>query len=429
MKLFIVWKMLESEKPMRKVSEHKNGHRVIVKKPELLAPAGNLEKLKVAVIYGADAVFVGGKEFSLRSNASNFSLEDIKEGVAFASKYGADIHVTCNIILHDDNLEGIKEYLLELDKIGVKAIIVADPYIMTIAKSLNLRLEVHVSTQLSSLNSEAIHFFQEMGMDRVVLGREVSFDDLAIICKKCAIDIEYFIHGAMCVHYSGRCMLSNYFSHRDANRGGCSQSCRWEYDLFDGDKKINDEQTKFSMSSKDMALGTNIIHLIELGVDSFKIEGRMKSLHYIATVVGTYRKLIDAYCENPDNFEMSDFYKNELLKAANRAVCDGFYHDSMNQDSQLFSSREEHPTQDFVMRVLDYNPETKQAFIEQRNYFKVGDKIEIFSPRHDNIEFTVSKIYNERQEEVDIANHPMELLYIDLDYEVMLNDMGRKLVK
>lgn len=414
---------------MRKVSENQNNRRVIVKKPELLAPAGNLEKLKVAIIYGADAVFVGGKEFSLRSNASNFSLEDIKEGVEFAKSHGADIHVTCNIILHDDNLEGIKEYLLQLDAIGVKAIIVADPYIMSVAKSLDLQLEVHVSTQLSTLNSQAITFFQEMGMDRVVLGREVSYDDLVTIRQKNDIDIEYFIHGAMCVHYSGRCMLSNYFSHRDANRGGCSQSCRWEYDIFEGNTKVNDENSKFSMSSKDMALSMNITNLIELGVDSFKIEGRMKSLHYIATVVGSYRKLIDAYCKDPDGFEASDFYQNELLKAANRAVCNGFYDDKMDQDSQLFSSREEHPTQDFVMRVLDYDKEKKQAFIEQRNYFKVGDKIEIFSPRHDNIEFVVTKIYNENKEEVAVANHPMELLYIDLEHDVMLNDMGRKLVK
>ncbi|WP_249028482.1 peptidase U32 family protein [Tannockella kyphosi] len=413
---------------MRKISKYQNNRRVIVKKPELLAPAGNLEKLKVAILYGADAVFVGGKEFSLRSNASNFSLEDIREGVEFARKHGADIHVTCNIILHDDNLEGIEEYLCALDNIGVKAIIVADPYIMHVAKSLHLKLEVHVSTQLSSLNSEAIDFFVAMGMDRVVLGREVSYEDLVVIRNNNAVDIEYFIHGAMCVHYSGRCMLSNYFSHRDANRGGCSQSCRWDYDLYQDSQLVNDKENKFSMSSKDMALGLNITSLIELGIDSFKIEGRMKSLHYVATVVSTYRKLIDTYCQDPDGFINSDFYKKELLKAANRAVCDGFYYDKMDQDSQLFSSRQEHPTQEFVMRVLDYDKTTKRALIEQRNYFKVGERIEIFSPRHDNIEFVVTKIYNELQEEVDVANHPMELLYIDMDHEVMFNDMGRKVV-
>ena len=258
---------------MKEISRVINGKRVIVKKPELLAPAGNLEKLKIAILYGADAVFVGGKEFSLRSQASNFSLEDIKEGVEFAKKHNAAIHVTCNIILHADNLNGIEEYLKALDEIGVTAIIVADPHIMLLAKSLNLKLEVHVSTQLSTLNSKAIQFYKDIGMDRVVLGREVEYSDLKDIMSKVDIDIEYFIHGAMCIAYSGRCMLSNYFSRRDANRGGCSQSCRWYYDLYDHGNKINDENDiPFSMSSKDMSLVNHITELIELGVDSFKIE-------------------------------------------------------------------------------------------------------------------------------------------------------------
>ena len=250
---------------MRNVSKVINGKRVIIKKPELLAPAGNLEKLKVAIQYGADAVFVGGKEFSLRSGASNFTLDDIKEAVTFADQYGAAVHVTCNIILHQDNLDGIEEYLRALDQAGVRAIIVADPYIMSIAKKLNLKLEVHVSTQLSTLNTKAIKFYQNLKMDRVVLGREVCYDDLKTILDKTDVDIEYFIHGAMCIHYSGRCMLSNYFSRRDANRGGCSQSCRWYYDLYQGNQKINqDGVIPFSMSSKDMALINHIPELIEL---------------------------------------------------------------------------------------------------------------------------------------------------------------------
>ena len=306
---------------MKNVSQIINGKRKIIKKPELLAPAGNLEKLKTAVMYGADAVFVGGKEFSLRSQASNFTIEDIKEGVVFASRYGAHVHVTCNIILHSDNLEGIEEYLKTLDDIGVSAIIVADPYIMMIAKKLNLKLEVHVSTQLSTLNLKAIQFYADMGMNRVVLGRETTYEDLKDIMQLTPIDIEYFIHGAMCIHYSGRCMLSNYLSRRDANRGGCSQSGRWYYDLYHNDELINKENDiPFSMSSKDMALIDHIGELIELGVDSFKIEGRMKSLHYIATVVSTYRKFIDAYCEDPDAFIYNDKYAQELNKAANRAL-------------------------------------------------------------------------------------------------------------
>lgn len=412
---------------MRKISQIINGKRKIIKKPELLAPAGNLEKLKVAFMYGADAVFVGGKEFSLRSQASNFSLEDIQEGVEFAKKYGAHIHVTCNIILHQDNLEGLKDYLKKLDEIGVTAIIVADPYIMKIAKDMKLGLEVHVSTQLSTLNSQAISFYQNMGMDRVVLGREVTYDDLKRIMDKVDVDIEYFIHGAMCIHYSGRCMLSNYLSRRDANRGGCSQSCRWYYDLYQDGELVNQENDMpFSMSSKDMSLVAHIGELIELGVDSFKIEGRMKSVHYIATVVSTYRKLIDTYCEDPDHFQQSDYFEKELLKAANRAFCHGFYYEHPTVNEQLFNMRDEHPTQEFVMRIVDYDKETNLAKIEQRNYFKLGDQIEVFSPHHDNLCFTVKKLYNEDMEEIDVANHPMEILYVEIPYQVLSNDMGRK---
>ncbi len=412
---------------MRKISQIINGKRKIIKKPELLAPAGNLEKLKVAIMYGADAVFVGGKEFSLRSQASNFSLEDIQEGVEFAKKYGAHIHVTCNIILHQDNLEGLKDYLKKLDEIGVTAIIVADPYIMKIAKDMKLGLEVHVSTQLSTLNSQAISFYQNMGMDRVVLGREVTYDDLKRIMDKVDVDIEYFIHGAMCIHYSGRCMLSNYLSRRDANRGGCSQSCRWYYDLYQDGELVNQENDMpFSVSSKDMSLVAHIGELIELGVDSFKIEGRMKSVHYIATVVSTYRKLIDTYCEDPDHFQQSDYFEKELLKAANRAFCHGFYYEHPTVNEQLFNMRDEHPTQEFVMRIVDYDKETKLAKIEQRNYFKIGDQIEVFSPHHDNLCFTVKKLYNEDMEEIDVANHPMEILYVEIPYQVLSNDMGRK---
>jgi putative protease len=412
---------------MREISRIENGKRKIIKKPELLAPAGNLEKLKIAILYGADAVFVGGKEFSLRSQASNFTLEDIKEGVEFAKKHNADIHVTCNIILHQDNLEGIKEYLLALDEIGVKAVIVADPYIMLLAKQLDLNLEVHVSTQLSTLNTKAIQFYKDLGMDRVVLGREVTYEDLKEIMNDVDIDIEYFIHGAMCIAYSGRCMLSNYFSRRDANRGGCSQSCRWYYDLYENDNLINkEEDIPFSMSSKDMSLVNHIGELIELGVDSFKIEGRMKSLHYIATVISTYRKLIDAYCEDPDGFINDGRYYNELLKSANRALCHGFFYAHPGVNEQLFNMRDEHPTQEFVIRVLDYDKEKKLAMVEQRNYFKLGDKIEIFSPNHENIYFQVEKIYNEDMEEKEVANHPMEILYLPIEEEIETNDLGRK---
>jgi putative protease len=222
-------------------------------------------------------------------------------------------------------------------------------------------------------------------------------------------------------------MLSNYFSRRDANRGGCSQSCRWYYDLYENDNLINkEEDIPFSMSSKDMSLVNHIGELIELGVDSFKIEGRMKSLHYIATVISTYRKLIDAYCEDPDGFINDGRYYNELLKSANRALCHGFFYAHPGVNEQLFNMRDEHPTQEFVIRVLDYDKEKKLAMVEQRNYFKLGDKIEIFSPNHENIYFQVEKIYNEDMEEKEVANHPMEILYLPIEEEIETNDLGRK---
>lgn len=225
-------------------------------------------------------------------------------------------------------------------------------------------------------------------------------------------------------------MLSNYLSRRDANRGGCSQSCRWYYDLYDDGNLVNQEDDMpFSMSSKDMSLIDHIGELIELGVDSFKIEGRMKSLHYIATVVSTYRKLIDAYCEDPDHFIQDESYRQELLKAANRALCHGFFYEHPGVEEQLFNMRDEHPTQEFVMRILDYDQEKHLAKIEQRNYFKVGDQIEIFSPHHPNLFFTVEKLYNEDKEAVEVANHPMEILYVEINENVLANDMGRKVIR
>jgi len=388
-------------------------------KPELLAPAGTPEKLRTAILYGADAVFAGGKEFSLRSAASNFSMDDIRESCAFAKAHGADVHITCNIIPHQNNLVGLSDYLKALDGAGVKAVIVADPGIMQEVKRLNLNLEVHVSTQMSVTNSAAVKYFENLGMDRVVLGRETSFEDLKTIRRKCPdIALEYFVHGAMCIARSGRCMLSNWYSGRDANRGGCSQSCRWAYDIEDGG------DIPFSMGSKDMCLIRHIPELIDLGVDSFKIEGRMKSIHYIATVVSTYRKLIDAYCEGRP-YDL-DWCEAELWKAANRAFCEGFYHGHVSAKDQLFNLRDEHPTQEFVLRVTDYDKDTETMICEERNYFKVGDKVEIFSPVRENQSFVVEDMETLDGEKREVANHPLELLRVKVPFEVSENDMGRR---
>lgn len=409
----------------KEISQIINGKRVIVKKPELLAPAGNLEKLKTAILYGADAVFIGGKEFSLRSLASNFSLEDIEEAVKFAHAHQAKVHVTTNIVMHEENLDGLEEYLLKLDSLNVDAIIAADPHVIFTAKALGCHFETHLSTQMSSMNSSAVNYWARQGVERVVLAREVDYASLCKIIEKSPIDIEYFIHGAMCINLSGRCMLSNYYSLRDANRGGCSQSCRWFYELENQNGETISKKP-FTMSSCDLASINEIPSLIEAGVDSFKIEGRMKSIHYIATVVSTYRKLIDTYCQDPDHFEMSAFYQKEILKAANRKVSSGFFYGQATEKQQLFNLRDEHPTQEFVIRVLDYDKSTHLAKIEQRNHFKVGETVEFFSPQHDNFTMSVKKLYNEAMEAIEVANHPMEILYLYVEKEVQPHDMARK---
>ena len=281
------------------------GKRVITKKHELLAPAGNLEKLKVAVHYGADAVFIGGKEFGLRSNADNFTFEEMAEGVQFANKYGARIYVTTNIFAHNENMDGLEDYLMGLERAGVSGIIVADPLIIETCRRVAPKLEVHLSTQQSLSNWKAVQFWKEEGLERVVLARETGAEEMREMKEKVDIEIEAFIHGAMCIAYSGRCVLSNHMTARDSNRGGCCQSCRWDYDLFkveDGktETALFDEQDDpFAMSPKDLNLIQSIPQMIELGIDSLKIEGRMKSIHYIATVVSVYRKVIDAYCADP----------------------------------------------------------------------------------------------------------------------------------
>jgi len=411
---------------MRNVSQIINGKRKIIKKPELLAPAGNLEKLKIAIIYGADAVFVGGKEFSLRSQASNFTLEDIKEAVEFASQYGAHIHVTCNIILHQDNLEGIQNYLQALDDIGVTAIIVADPYIMKIAKDMHLNLEVHVSTQLSTLNLKAIEFYKSMGMDRVVLGREVTYDDLRTIMEYAPVDVEYFIHGAMCIHYSGRCMLSNYLSRRDANRGGCSQSCRWYYDLYQNGVLMNQEgDMPFSMSSKDMSLIDHIGELIELGVNSFKIEGRMKTAYYVATTVRAYRMAIDAYYKDPENWKFDPMWLDELKKGSHRDFSTGFFLDRPGKNSNNYESASYIRNYDFIGIVRDVLDDG-YIIVEQRNKMSVNDDIEVIGPYKETMFTTILEMYNEDGEPIESAPHARQIVKMKLGIEVDKNYILRK---
>ncbi|ANB56356.1 peptidase U32 family protein [Anoxybacillus sp. B7M1] len=413
------------------ISQIVNGKRVIVKKPELLAPAGNLEKLKVAVHYGADAVFIGGQEYGLRSNADNFTLEEMAEGVQFANKYGAKIYVTTNIYAHNENIPGLEEYLQGLEEAGVHGIIVADPLIIETARRVAPKLEVHLSTQQSLANWKAVQFWKEEGLERVVLARETSAEEIREIKEKVDIEIETFIHGAMCIAYSGRCVLSNHMTARDSNRGGCCQSCRWDYDLYklDGSQEIalfDENDDPFAMSPKDLNLIQSIPKMIELGIDSLKIEGRMKSIHYVATVVSVYRKVIDAYCADPDHFVIQKEWLDELDKCANRDTAPAFFEGVPGYKEQMFGVHSKKTTYDFAGFVLDYDRDTKMVTLQQRNFFKPGDVVEFFGPEIDNFTQVVGTIWDEDGNEIDAARHPLQIVKFKVEKDVFPYNMMRK---
>ena len=399
-----------------------------IEKVELLAPAGNLEKLKIAYLYGADAVYAGGKKFSLRARASNFSNEDIKEAAEFANSLGKKLYITMNIIPHNSDLIELKEYLIYLEEVGVTGIIVSSLYIADVAKKVAPKLELHLSTQASVSNHESVNFYAKLGFKRVVLAREVDIKEMNNIHNNVNIELEAFIHGGMCVSYSGRCMLSNYMTNRDANRGGCAHSCRWNYDIytFKDKKKINNRY--FNMGSKDLNSFKHIFDLIDTGVKSLKIEGRMKSLFYIACIVRTYRDLIDDYYKyHGDKTKVDfDYYNNEILKAENRLTSVGFLKGPVTKSEQLYNVRNENPTKDFLGIVLDYDEKTKIVTLEQRNYFKVGDKVEFFGPHLKNKEFVIPTLTNLDGEEVDVARHPLEVFKFKVPFTLHKNDMMRK---
>lgn len=415
-----------------------SGRRNRLDKPELLAPAGNLEKLKFAIHYGADAVYIGGQKYGLRSNADNFSFEEMREGVEFAKKYGAQVFVATNIYAHNEDLDGIEEYLKELHKAGIAAIITADPTIMEIAMSKVPEIEVHLSTQQSTINWQAVSFWKELGLPRVVLGRETSFEEIQEIKQHVDVEIEAFIHGAMCSSYSGRCVLSNHFTDRDSNRGGCCQSCRWKYDLFesptgeidtaslDASPLFEPEDNPFTMGSKDLCMINHIPDLIDVGVDSFKIEGRMKSIHYVATVVNAYRQAIDAYMEDPENYQLKQEWVDEISKAASRPLNTGFFYDTPDHEDHIYEPEEKAIPFDFAGLVMGYDDKTGRALIEQRNHFKPGQEVEFFGPGGRFFKQTVGQIWDEHGKELDVARHPMQLIQIEVDQPVAYFDMMRK---
>lgn len=395
---------------------------------ELLAPAGNLEKLKIAYLYGADAVYAGGKKFSLRARASNFSLADIKEAAEFACKLGKKFYITMNIVPHEDDLDGLADYLMELSSYKVTGIIVSSLTIVKVCKEVAPNLEIHISTQDSSMNSDTINYYESLGAHRVVLARECNLESIKEINKKVNIETEVFIHGGMCSSFSGRCMLSNYLTNRDSNRGGCAHSCRWNYRIYENDNLLT-KNNYFSVGSKDLNAIKLIPELIKSGVASLKIEGRMKSLYYIACVVRSYRMLIDDYY-NGKEIDYN-YYNNEINKAENRITSTGFLLTNklkpISKNEQLYSDTLETPTKDFLGIVLDYDEMDNVVTLEQRNIFHPHDNVEFFGPNLKNIVFEIGSIFDNQGRELDSANHPMEVVRFKLPFKVEKNDMMRRL--
>lgn len=400
-----------------------------MKKIELLAPAGDLERLKIAVLYGADAVYLGGKQFSLRSRASNFDIEDIAEGVKFANAHGAHVHVTVNMLPHEEDLHGLSEYLMELERVGVTAIIAASPYIAMTAKRVAPKLEVHVSTQHSSTNSSAANYWKSKGMDRVVLAREVNLEEIKETARHTDVPLEVFIHGGMCISYSGRCVLSNNMTGRDANRGGCAQSCRWKYRLYDGDRPLHDDQDLFSMSSKDLMAARFIPDLIDAGIASLKIEGRMKSAYYIATLIKTYRMLIDEIYEKGRlSDERLEWYYKELAKAENRPTGTGFYEGLPKPQGNLYGVNGAGVTQEFIAYVLAYDEETGIATLEVRNNFRPGIQAEVFGPSIPATSFQIEALYDKDGNELEVAKTPMQVIRTHVPIRMEPDAMIRKVM-
>ena len=393
-------------------------------KPELLAPAGDLQRAKTAIRYGADAVYLGGKRFSLRSRASNFELADIAAAVQFAKQHHAKIYVTVNMIPHEDDLEHLEEYLVQLQSIGVSAVIVASVYIAILSKKVAPLMEVHLSTQQSVTNSAALLFYQKIGVDRVVLAREALLAHIQTIAHRSVCDLEVFIHGGMCVNYSGRCTLSNLMTLRDANRGGCAQSCRWKYRLYRDKIEISDPNRLFSMSSKDLIAAMEIPVLMDIGIKSLKIEGRMKSAYYIAIVVDAYRKLIDAIERGENEQDAIEKCINLLKKANNRPTANGFFHGIPQANHHLYGSDGEGINQEFVATVKDTLPSGKVRIILRNNLPK-GIEIEVLSPQQEIRCFTLDTL-ERHGVAIDTANISLEVLEIIVPFAVMPGDFLRK---
>ncbi len=405
-----------------------------MKKIELLAPAGNLEKLKMAILFGADAVYIGGQRFGLRASADNFSPEDMKLGVDFAHERGCKVYVTVNIIPHNQDLIGLPEYIKQLESTGVDAVIVSDPGVFTIVRSMAPDMEIHISTQANNTNYLSAKFWYELGAKRVVVARELSFEEISEMAAltPADLDIEAFIHGAMCISYSGRCLLSNYMTGRDSNKGACSHPCRWKYSLVEEKRPgeyypvYEDERGTYIFNSKDLCMIEYIPQLIAAGIFSFKIEGRMKSSFYVATVVSAYRKAIDAYMADPENYTFDPQWLVELSKASHREYTTGFYFNKTTEKDQIYHTSSYIREYDFVGMVMEYDKVTGIAKIEQRNRMIVGDEIEVVIPGKDYFIQTIEAMKNEEGESIRTAPHAQMTVYMPMQQEVLPFTILRK---
>lgn len=384
---------------------------------ELLAPAGDFERLYFAFLYGADAVYFGGQNFGLRANAKNFNLEEIKKATEYAHSLGKKVYVTVNIVFHDSDFAGLDEYLKYLDDIGIDSIIVSDIAVIKRVKELGLNLAMCLSTQASTMNSRAVKFWRNLGVTRVVLAREASRDAIKRI-KDTGIEVEAFIHGAMCTSFSGKCILSNYMTLRDANRGGCAQVCRWNFARIDGEVDL-------TITPKDLNMVKFLEDEINMGIDSFKIEGRMRSIYYVATVIWCYRRMIDGIINKTLTDADKAYYLSILNRCANRESAPQFFDKLPGVDEQYFNGRDEASNQDFLGLVIDYDEKNKIATIDTRNYFEVGTEVEFFGPNTETFSIVLNKIYNDSLESIDASRHPKTIVRIPVDKKLAKNDFMR----
>ena len=412
---------------------------MIDKKTELLAPAGDLEKLKIAVLYGTDAVYIGGEEYSLRAKAKNFTEEQMKEGIEFAHSHGAKVYVTANIYAHNSDFEGMAEYFKKIEALGADAILISDLGVFSVAREAVPNMEIHVSTQANNTNYMSANMWYKLGARRVVVARELSFKEIKTIRENIPVDmdIEAFVHGAMCISYSGRCLLSNYLSGRDANKGECVHACRWKYYLMEETRPgeympvVENERGTYIYNSKDLCMIEHIPELIDAGVQSFKIEGRMKTPFYVGTVVKAYRQAIDDCLKDRALYESKkEYYLEEVSKASHREYTTGFYYRKPDGNEQVYTNNSYIRDYDFIGMVEeDYDENTGCAVVMQRNKFEVGDEIEVMPAKGESWKMTVTKMWNEDGEEVMSAPHPQQLLKVKFDKPVKKHDMLRKAVK